>query len=592
MQNLVARLILAGFLWVGAALPGEAPAQSFVPNQAPLPANEAFQIRVEPQPDGGLRLNWSIAAGAYLYRDRLALTDAQGKPVRMTTEPGVVKDDPTFGETEIYHEKAEAQVAASDLRDTGELQIVYQGCAEQGVCYPPVKKTIDVALLRQEAAAHPRALPSATPPRASVASPLLSGNLFSISLTFIGFGLLLSLTPCVFPMIPILSGMLAGSGKSVSPRRGFVLSTAYVLAMALAYATLGIGAAWSGQNLQVALQTPAALGLTSLIFMALALSMFGLFDLALPQALTQRLSNIKGGQTGSIGGAALLGFGSALIVGPCATPPLAAALLFIARTGDVLRGALALFSLGLGMGLPLILFGAFGSRLLPKSGQWLALVKQGFGFVFLGLAIWVLNRMISPMVETMLWGALAMAFGLWLGGYDLALWRRRAGWNRAPQIFGAGAMVFGLALIAAPAIGALRPQGALEALRDETADEGFVRTVSTASDFEKALASAQPLGQPILVDFTASWCAVCKEIDATILRDPRIKARLKTVSVIRADLSAYTAESQALMRRFDIVGPPTMLFVNATSGREIEDGRTIGSVSVETFLRQLDRAGA
>jgi thiol:disulfide interchange protein DsbD len=192
----------------------------------------------------------------------------------------------------------------------------------------------------------------------------------------------------------------------------------------------------------------------------------------------------------------------------------------------------------------------------------------------------------------MLWGALALGFGLWLGGCDLALWRLGASWNRAPQIFGTAAMALGLALLAAPALGALRPQGALEAQPDETADEGFVRTVSTATELEQALASAQPLGQPILVDFTASWCAVCKEIDATILRDPPIKARLKTVSVIRADLSAYTAESQALMRRFDIVGPPTMLFVNATSGREIEDGRTIGSVSVETFLRQLDRAGA
>jgi len=572
-------------------LPAAAPART------PLPADAAFRLGVARGGDGNLVCTWDIAPGHYLYKDRIEVTTDDGKAVPLALPPGQEKDDPTFGSTQVYHGHVVASLARSALPSSGAVQVTYQGCAEHGVCYPPVRKNIDLATLAltpgKKSLVPDVALPAETAQTAhgktdGALASALSGGLPAMVFSFLGFGLLLAFTPCVFPMVPILSGMLARSGQELSARKGLVLSGTYVLAMALAYAALGVVAAWSGQNLQVLLQRPAAIVLMGLVFVVLSLSMFGLYDLALPASLTARLSRATGRAGGSVGGAALLGFGSALIVGPCVTPPLAAALLYVAQTGDVLRGAAALFALGLGMGLPLLAFGAFGGRLLPKSGPWLVTVKQVFGFLFLGLAIWILGRVLSGQVIRGLWGLLAIAAGVWFGllrshGYGMRL----AG----------GGIAFGGVLLLTVSLGVFPFSCPLAicagAPAASTGGAGVsVRKVRTMDGFDAAMAEARSKGQPILVDFSADWCVVCREIDREVMADAAVAPRLRNVSILRVDVTADTPQSRALMRRFDVVGPPTLLFVDAHTGREIADSRSVGAVSAAQFLRTLGKVGA
>ena len=572
-------------------LPGAASAGT------PLPADAAFRFGVAGCGNATLVFAWDIAPGHYLYRDRIAVSTDDGKAVPLELPPGAQKDDPTFGATQVYHDHVSTTVARSALPASGAIHVTYQGCAEHGVCYPPVGQKIDLATLaatpeRQRLA--PEVGVPAEPAQTrqgqtdGALASRLSGDLPTVLLGFLGFGLLLAFTPCVFPMLPILSGMLARSGQKLTPRKGFVLSSAYVLAMALAYAALGLAAAWSGQNLQVLLQRPAAIVLMGLVFVVLALSMFGLYELALPAKLAARLSRATGRPGGSIGGAALLGFGSALIVGPCVTPPLAAALLYVAQTGDVLRGAAALFALGLGMGLPLLAFGTFGGRLLPKSGPWLVTVKQAFGFLFLGLAIWILGRVLPGPATLGLWGGLAMAAGLWFGllrsrGFGMRL----AGGGIA--LGGAFLLVVGLGglpLSCPLAVCAGPPTASMDGTGVS------FRKVSTVNAFDAALAEARSKGQPILVDFYADWCVVCREIDREVMADAAVRARLGNVAVLRVDVTSDSPESRALMHRFDVVGPPTMLFVNAGTGREVDGSRFVGAVSAAQFLQTLHKVGA
>src|SRR5258708_2791318 len=409
----------------------------------PLPADQVFSLTASRSTEGGLQLDWRIAAGDYLYRDKIAVKTAAGEAVAVTTPSGQIKDDPTFGTTEIYHDHVTASVAAAVLPATGQVVVIYQGCAERGICYPPVRNSVDLATMavKSGAAADPlrdieAAVPNETPVGipanisgpddiASATTRLLSGHILGMLAAFFGFGLLLSFTPCVFPMIPILSGMLARSGEHLSAWRGFVLSSAYVLAMALANAVLGIAAAWSGQNLQMVLQTPLALGAISLVFVALALSMFGLYDLQLPARCAERLSTGAAGKRRPTRGAALLGFGSPLILGPCVTPPLAGALLYVSQTRDLARGAAALVALWLRLGVPLLAFGTFGAGLLPKSGPWLVRIKHVFGFVFIGMAVWMLSRVVPEWLTVELWGACLIGLGLYLGaasGFSKRFW--------------------------------------------------------------------------------------------------------------------------------------------------------------------------
>jgi thiol:disulfide interchange protein DsbD len=576
----------------------------------PPPADQVFSLTASRSTEGGLQLDWRIAPGDYLYRDRIAVKPAGGETVAVTTPPGQIKDDPTFGATEVYHDHVAANVAAADLPAIGQVIVSYQGCAERGICYPPVRKSIDLATMAvtNGVAADPlRGMEPAVPNESRVGSPanisgpddipsattrLLSGHVLGMLAAFFGFGLLLSLTPCVFPMIPILSGMLARSGEHLSAWRGFVLSGAYVLAMALAYAALGIAAAWSGQNLQIALQTPMALGAISLVFVALALSMFGLYDLQLPASWAERLSAGATGKRGSIGGAALLGFGSALIVGPCVTPPLAAALLYVAQTGDLTRGAAALFALGLGMGVPLLAFGTFGAGLLPKSGPWLVRIKHAFGFVFIAMAVWMLSRVAPEWLTLELWGACLIGLGWHLGAASIFSKKFWCNCRVGPETLGAIILACGALLLFGSISGNdLRSLPIFNSLRtnDEVAGGEF-QTVTSLATFDAAMATARVTGKPVLLDFSANWCVECKIVDRNVFGNKTVRERMRDVVLIRADMTDYNDDSRALMQRFNVVGPPTMIFLDAQAGREIPETRTVGPVDADTFISKIASA--
>jgi thioredoxin:protein disulfide reductase len=580
---------------------------------SPPPVGQVFALTAKRAAEGGLQLDWRIAPGNYLYREKIVVETAAGDAVAVTLPPGQIKDDPTFGSTEVYHDSVAADVAAADLPAAGHAVVSYQGCAERGICYPPIRKSIDLvtmtvtndaaaAPLRDVQAAAPQtdesrdylALPSSGDPALQGEAPattrLLSGHILAMLAAFFGFGLLLSFTPCIFPMIPILSGMLARSGENLSARRGFVLSGAYVLAMALAYAALGIAAAWSGQNLQIALQTPIALGVISLVFVALALSMFGVYDLQLPTRWADRLSGSVSGKGGSIGGAALLGFGSALIVGPCVTPPLAAALLYVAQTGDLARGASALFALGLGMGVPLLAFGTFGAGLLPKSGPWLVRIKHVFGFVFIAMAVWMLSRVTPEWLTLALWGACLIGLGLYSGAGSILskrFWRNRRVGLEVP---GAIALACGVLFL----VGSVAGNNVLRALplfasfaSNEDVAGSDVQIVTSPAAFDAAMATARAAGKPVLLDFSADWCIECKSIDRNVFGNKTVQLHMRDVALIRADMTNYSDASRALMQRFDVVGPPTMIFFDAEAGKEIPPARTVGPVDADTFIRRL-----
>lgn len=605
--------------------------------KAPPTADQVFSLSATRSQDGGLALNWSISPDTYMYREKFAVTDEGGNPVAFATPSGEWKDDPTFGRTEVYHNVASLNIDAAQLSGTQSIDVTYQGCADEGICYPPETQSIDVATLAisegrvglpglgVETTANstpvvplaqnasnglqtwiPSGTASASAPGTTPIAPsgatgvgsgsssdaALSGGYGLMILSFLGLGLLLAFTPCIFPMIPILTGVLANSGKPISATRGFSLSLAYVVAMALAYAVIGMAAAWSGQNLQILLQNPIALGVMALVFVALALSMFGLYDLELPPALSAKLTGATNNKGGSVGGAMIMGFVAALIVGPCMTPPLAAALLYVAQSGDVVRGATALFALGFGMGLPLIVFGTFGSRLLPKPGPWLVLIKQVFGFVFIGLAIWMLARVIPANWTLVAWGGLAVGMAVWLV-YSANKQGENCRWCGVFPVLGGAAGLAGLFLLAGPVLGPsyLPPIISGQSLAS-VGEKGYVQTVTTSAAFDTALSNAQAKGQPILVDFTASWCVSCAEIEHKVMNNPAIAPRLANVSVIKADLSNFTSESQTLMQRFNVVGPPTLFFVDPQSGQEISGSRSIGEIGVEDFTKQLEQAGA
>jgi len=573
--------------------------------QTPPGADHVFRLRVAPGAAGALVLDWSIAPGNYLYRDKIAATTSAGSAVEVTTDNGEIKDDPSFGRTEIYRNQAQAVVAAELLPQDGDIVVTFQGCAEKGICYPPVRKTVDPRTMSvvggsadtgasnssgknpvQNAKSEIWPPPSSPATRPAPEQARLQGNIFAMLAAFAGFGLLLAFTPCVFPMIPILSGMLARSGDRLTARRGFVLSGTYVLAMALAYAVLGFVVGWSGQNLQAALQTPAVLALMSLVFLALAISMLGFYDLQIPQSLQTRLTGKARARNGSLGGAAVMGFGSALIVGPCVTPPLAAALVYVAQTGDVVRGASALFALGLGMGVPLLAFGTFGTRILPKSGPWLAHVKHVFGFVFVGLAIWIASRVLPDWIVAILWATVDGSAAAYLAALMIP---RRGGRPSHAVTAAVGVLVAGMAFIG---VSLGFPAG----LGDVSAS-GFAaiakpvefRTVKTPKALDEAIARATQAGRPVILDFSAEWCVECHIMDRTVFSDPVVRERLRDFEMIRADATDYNDDSRSLMKRFGVVGPPTVIFLDAGEGEEAPDTRIIGPVDAAAFLDHLNQ---
>jgi thiol:disulfide interchange protein DsbD len=602
---------LLALSWFLSALPGFAQATSS--GAMPLQPDKAFRLAAARVDDGHVKLEWTIAEGYYLYQDRfilklgqedLAVPQAEGSPQS--------KDDPTFGVTTVYHDRAALTVPLT--KGPGTLEVHYQGCQENGICYPPQTRHVDAATLAvaasdkhaatalasqwsaPEESAPPSPIAIADNDSGMVASLLARGGVLMLLGSFMVFGILLAFTPCVFPMYPILAGTIARQGEALTPARGFILSLAYVIAMATAFGLLGVVAAWSGQNLQMALQSPIAIGAVSALFLLFALSMFGLFEMQLPSAWINAVGGIggsrRGSQRGSLASAALLGFTSALIVGPCVTAPLAGALIYIAQTGDVALGAASLFALGLGQGIPLIVFGTLGPTALPRAGAWMNAVRQAFGFIFIATAIWMLSRLLPPQATLALWALFAIGIAVWLGAFD-TLTADTGGARRTAKAAGLAAALCGAVLAVGAASGAddpLRPLDRLAATRmsgttGESERVAF-QGVSNPGELQARLAAAD--GRPSLLYVTADWCVACTVIDRSVLPDPAIQAQLAGFNLVGLDVSANSPVERRMMQDLQVAGPPTMIFVDA-AGREKAGTRLVGDVTKGSLAASASR---
>ncbi len=531
-----------------------------------LPVEKAFVFTSERLPSGETRLHWAITEGYYLYQKRLKF-DGLTPEQTPSLPPAVDHHDEFFGNQPVYRGALELVIPATAQ---GTLRMGWQGCADAGLCYPPQTSVVELGGAAASAAqADDQAL----------AGTLQQGRLAWGLLVFFGLGLLLAFTPCSLPMLPILAGLVMGN--NVSSRRGWVLAGTYVLSMALVYAALGVIAALLGANLQAWLQQPWLLGSLAALFVLLALPMFGAFELQLPMFLRDRLER-AGSRTrgGNLAGAALLGALSGLLMGPCMTAPLAGALLYIAQSGNAVHGGLVLFSLGLGMGLPLLLLVTVGNRYLPRPGAWMNLVKGLFGFVFLGMALYTLRVVVAPS----LWLALA---GAWLLALAWSAWPALKRW-RALQPVMLVAGLWGVLVLVGAAGGGSDPWRPLAPFSGAgatvVADEDAFTTVSTPQALQAELDAARSQGQWVFLDYYADWCVSCKVMEKQVFARPDVLAALAGVRLVRLDVTADAAPARELLKRYQVPGPPSMLWIGP-DGEERRARRIVGEVDATTFLQ-------
>ena len=567
-----------------------------------LPVDEAFAFSAVSGSPDRITLRWEIADGYYLYRDKVKLAVADQAATLGTVQfpDGTVHQDEYFGEQVVYYNELLADLPVSAPAGTREiaLDVTYMGCADAGLCYPPTTKRVSVAL----GASPPATGSSATAGRMvseqdALAAKIRSGNLLAVLATFFGAGLLLAFTPCVLPMVPILSGIIVGAGRDrpVSRGRAFALSFAYVMGMALTYTVAGAVFAAAGQQAQAFFQKPWIIVVFAGLFVLLALAMFGVFTLQVPAALQARLTDASNKQQqGTLLGTAVMGALSSLIVTACVAPPLVAALAVIGQSGDVLRGASALFALSLGMGMPLLVVGASAGHLLPKAGAWMDAVKVVFGGMFLAVAIWMLGRILPSPVTLGLWAALAFLSGWWL----VTLGGRGVGGGAVTARRGLGALLilYGVLMLVGALAGRSNPLQPLAGIGGSGIGEGggqeraveFVR-IKTVADLERAVADASAAGRPVMFDFYADWCVSCKEMEHLTFTDPGVQAELARAVLLQADVTANDAEDQALLQHFGILGPPTIVFFDA-SGRELPDYRVVGFMKAGQFRAHVAQA--
>jgi thiol:disulfide interchange protein DsbD len=636
-MTLTLRMLIAV---VGLALSVAAPALSLGGGDSPfgggddrLPnVDEAIQVVPDADWDRQqLLVSFSMLDRVYLYRHRLDFTlrDANGNLLDdfddLELPPGEAKTDEIYGDVNVFFGQLDVRLPLDSvpLADT-ELEVRYQGCIEDKLCYPPEVRTFAFSAPGPERAPSADApadgnVPvSAGAPRGdeeSFFSILLSEdanafnswmhdrNLGLIVVLFFAGGLLLAFTPCVFPMVPILSGIIAGQSDS-SARRGFILSCAYVLGVAVPYTLAGLLVAvfGAGLNLQFLLQQPAAILTSVVIFVLLALSMFGLYELQLPERLRNRLNNAGPSGRGGLGGAVLLGVISALVVSPCVTPILAGALLYVAGTGDAATGAASLFALALGMGVPLIIFGTGGGHFLPRAGQWMEDIKRFFGVVMLGVAIWLLDRIVSETLTLALYGLLLAVYGVQLGALEPV----REGGSRLKRGLALVLALYGAIMVVGAAGGGSDPWQPLKPLTqpqtESSGQAGGDSGAATADDAQHgpwidvdgrqglrdALARSADADKPVLVDFFAEWCVACKVMEETTLSDPLVLDAMAGYDLYRVDITEINQENQNIMADYDIFGLPSFVFF-APDGDEIPESRVLGEMDSERFLKHLER---
>ena len=610
---LAACLTLFAFFTLFAAAPGRA-AEEF------LDPAIAFKFEARMADRQTAEVTYTIAPKYYMYRERFAFKSSNpavklGEPA---IPPGTVKYDQTFEkDVETYKGTLTIRIpvegdGAFTLTATG------QGCADAGLCYPPQDHT--ASLSAGEGGAAAPALPiGAAAPQGGMSTPLSStpmadtapaapaaqatpasqaaapaqsdlsdiagilggGSLLAIVPAFILLGLGLAFTPCVLPMVPILSSIIVGEGKNVSRTRGFLLSVTYSLGMAIVYTLLGVAAGLAGEGLAAALQNPWVLGTFALLIVAMSLSMFGFYQLQLPSALQTSLSNVSNRQqSGKLAGVFAMGAISALIVGPCVAAPLAGALVYISQTRDVFLGGAALFSMAVGMSIPLLLVGVSAGSLLPRVGAWMESVKRLFGVLMLAMAIWLVSPVIPPVAQMLLWAALLL-------GYGFYLLRHTRHW--ASMAFGAAFALMGGMQLVGVASGGRDAFAPLAHLSGTPQHHGLVFTrIKTVDQLDAALAANA--GKTVMLDFYADWCVSCKEMEKFTFVDPKVQARLANTALLQVDVTANDAADKAMLKRFGLFGPPGIILFDA-QGKEIADSRVIGYQNAEKFSASLERLG-
>jgi len=568
-----------------------------------LEPDKAFRFSARALDAATVEVHYAIADGYYLYRERFRF--AAEPPSVTLGQPrfpkGQIHEDKFFGRQETYRKEVRIRLPVEAAgAERLKLQVTSQGCADLGVCYVPQVQSADLHLAslrgprssifeENEPFATSAERVTAASDDVRFAGVLESGRLWLVVAVFFGAGLLLTFTPCVLPMIPILSGIIVGEGSKVTRRRAVLVSLAYVLGMAVTYTAIGIAAAFSGNLLSAALQNAWVLAAFAAVFVMLALSMFGFYELQLPSSWQARLtaaSNRLGG--GHWGAVVLMGALSAAIVSPCVAAPLAGALLYIGQARDVVLGGTALFSMAIGMGVPLVLVGVSEGMLLPRSGRWMHAVRQFFGALLLAVAIWIVAPVIPVAVQMLLWAALLVGSGVYLGALE-PLPNGASGWRRLWKALGVLALLAGVA----QGIGALsgardpaRPLAGIFAESPESQKPLPFETVKGPADLDARLKTADKVA---MLDFYADWCVSCKEMERFTFSDPQVRARLDRMVLLRADVTANTGDDKALLRRYRLFGPPGIVFFDA-SGREIEGLRVIGYQSPEKFIKSLDRA--
>lgn len=575
-----------------------------------LEPDQAFAFSLDVQDSATLIARWSIADDYYLYKDkiRFSLKDAEGNVLGPVAMPQAInKYDEFLGDTQVYQHDLEIRVPLiHDEGGTTAMTFVadYQGCNEAlGVCYPPVKKEIPFSLDNVPAGQAtasitqaPKTSSAADEPvseQDSIAASLASGNVILTLLTFFGLGLLLAFTPCVFPMIPILSGIIIGQGEKISTRRAFSLSLAYVLAMAATYTVAGVLAGMFGANIQVWFQDPWVLGVFAAIFVLLSLSMFGFYELQMPSAIQSRLSEVSNKQkSGSLFGAGIMGFLSALIVGPCVTAPLVGALIYIGQTGDAVLGGAALFALSLGMGAPLLVIGTSAGKLLPRAGTWMDATKAVFGVLLLGVAIWLIERVIPAHITMLLWAVLLIISAIYMGALD-PIKEQASGWMKLWKGVGVVLLIWGALLMIGGASGGSDVFQPLKGLGGGSAgtavtkeDKLDFKMIKTMADLEREVEQARKNRQFVMLDFYADWCISCKEMEKFTFSKPQVHDALDGVVLLKIDVTANNADDQEVLSGFGLIGPPAILFFDQ-AGMEKRNYRVVGYKPADEFAAHV-----
>ncbi|MCT7588209.1 protein-disulfide reductase DsbD [Aliarcobacter butzleri] len=549
-----------------------------------LEPEEAFKVKFIKNEDS-LNIKLELGKDIYLYHDKLQINILKPQKIEITKELNIPKPV-NYQEFIVHFDDLNLTIPYDFLKSKVdskefEIELKFQGCSKAGLCYAPMSQK--QILMFDENIENKNTNLENLNETDTIANSLKEKNLLLVLLTFFGFGLLLSLTPCVFPMIPILSSIIVGASKNetMTASRGFFLSLVYVLSMSIAYTIAGVIAGIFGANLQVALQNPYVLVIFALIFVALAFSMFGYFEIRLPQAIQNRVNKTTDGkEKQGILGIAIMGFLSALIVGPCVAPPLAGALVYIGQTGDAILGGLALFVMSLGMGVPLLLIGLGAGKFMPKPGGWMESITKIFGIVMLGVAIWLLDRVLNANIIMYLWALLLLGSAIYLKIYQHIL----------AQLITVVIFILGVILFVGAISGATNPLNPLEKFTSskmtQVSDEKLIfKKVKNIQELELAIKNSN---KPVMLDFWASWCVSCKELEEITFQDEQVINKLQEFTLLKADVTENNDEDKALQKKFGVVGPPALIFWDKDKN-EIQASRIIGYKNPKDFLEIVNK---